>query len=270
LGLIQILVSAVVQGITEVLPVSSSGHSLLLRRLTGWPPAGGAIDVAMHVGFLIAVLAYFWRDVWRMILGLVRIANGRRDRGASLVGALAVGTIPTLIVGWFVAHYAGNAFRDVAVVGWTMIGFAVLMWLADRFGLTILRLEHLRPGHAIIIGLCQCLAFLPGASRSGITIVAARLLSFERADAARFSFLLSLPSVGAATIWQALRLSEQGALGSLRDAAVAAGATAVMAFLALAVLMAWLRRRSFTPFVVYRLIVGGLLLAVVYLQAPLR
>lgn len=270
MSVIQILVLSAIRGLTEFLPVSSSAHAVVARIVTGWRDQGVAFDLALHLGALVAVLIYFWRDVWRMIFGLARLATGKRDPGARLAGSLILGTIPALIAGWFVAHYADAALRRVDVVAWAMIAFAVILWLSDRFGLTILRLEHLRTSHALIVGICQCLAFIPGASRAATSIIAARVLSFERAEAARFSFLLAIPWFAAVAFWEGFNLFESGATIAARDAAFAFGGTALAGLIAIAALMAWLRRRSFTPFVVYRLLFGAALLALIYLQAPLR
>jgi undecaprenyl-diphosphatase len=268
--LIQIVVLSVVQGITEFLPISSSGHLILVPLLTGWPDQGLAIDVATHIGTLAAVLIYFWRDVWRMIRGLARFVTGKRDPGAKLAGYLLVGTIPALIVGYIVERYFALALRSMEVIGWTMLVFAVVLYVADRFGLTVRRLEHMSWGQSLIIGLCQCIAFIPGTSRSGITMVAARLLGYERAEAARFSFLLSIPAVSAAGLWEALKIYESGSTDLMRDAVLVAVLSGVVGVLAIAGLMAWLKRSTFTPFVIYRLILGAALLAIVYLHIPLR
>jgi undecaprenyl-diphosphatase len=269
-ALFQILVLSVIRGLTEFLPVSSSGHSIVIRILAGWRDHSVALDLAMHLGALASVLIYFWRDVWRMMFGLVRIATGKRDPGARLVGSLILGTIPALIVGWLVVHYAGEGLRRIDVVAWAMVGFGAILWFADRYGLTILRLEHLRASHALIIGICQCLAFIPGVSRAAASILAGRVLSFERAEAARFSFLLAMPWLAAVALWEGYTLYRERSPIAVQDTALAAVATALAGLLAIAALMAWLRRRSFTPFVVYRVLVGGALLALIYLQAPLR
>jgi undecaprenyl-diphosphatase len=262
---VQILVLSLVEGVTEFLPISTSGHLTLVRLFTRWPDQGVALQAAMHVGMLVAVVIYLWRDVWLMIRGLARAVAGRRDPGARLVWYLILGTLPSLAVGWFVLHHAGTGLRQVEVVGWTMVAVAVMLWLSDRFGLTILRIEHLRASHALIIGICQCLAFLPGASRAGVTMIAGRLLSFERPEAARFSFLLAMPALAAVIFWDALALYETGAPVPVRDVALAAVASGAAGLIAIAALMAWLRRATFTPFVVYRLLFGAALLALVYL-----
>jgi undecaprenyl-diphosphatase len=262
---VQLLVLSVVQGITEFLPISSSGHLILVPLLTGWPDQGLIIDVATHVGTLVAVLVYFWRDVWRMLVGVVRLAQGRRDQGALLAGYILIGTIPALAVGYVMDRYVGDGLRSMAVVAWAMVGFAVVLYVADRTGLKVRRIEHIGLGHAFIIGLAQAVAFIPGTSRSGITMVAARLLGYERADAARFSFLLSIPAICAAGLWEGLKLFNAGETGLLGDAVTVCVMSAIAGIIAIAGLMAWLRRATFTPFVVYRLVFGAFLLSIVYL-----
>jgi len=264
LSFLQILVLAVVQGLTEFLPVSSSGHLILVPLLTGWPDQGLAIDVATHVGTLFAVLLYFWRDILRMATGLWRLLQGRRDPWALLVLYLLIGTIPALIAGYLVETYVGNAFRSMELVAWTMVGFAIVIYVADKAGLTVRRLEHITAGHAIIIGLAQAVAFIPGVSRSGITMVAARLLGYERVEAARFSFLLSIPAISAAGIWEGRKVLETGSAEMLHDALWACGLSAIAGFLAIAFLMSWLKSSTFLPFVIYRLLLGGFLLYLVY------
>jgi undecaprenyl-diphosphatase len=175
LSFLQILVLAVVQGLTEFLPVSSSGHLILVSKLTGWPDQGLALDVAAHVGTLVAVLIYFWRDIGRMAYGLLQLLRGKRDPWSMMVLYLAVGTLPALVVGYLVDRYAGTALRSMELVGWTFILFGIVLYAADKIGLTILRLEHLRMGHALVIA-AEAIAFIPASAVSSITMVAARLM----------------------------------------------------------------------------------------------
>ena len=260
----QIVVLAVVQGLTEFLPVSSSGHLILVPLLTGWCDQGLALDVAAHVGTLLAVLIYFWRDIGRMIHGVVQLARGKRDPWAMMVLYLAIGTVPALIVGYLVDRYAGTSLRSMELIGWTFVIFGIVLYIADKAGLTVRRLEHLRMGHAVVIGLAQAIAFIPGVSRSGITMVAGRLMGFERAEAARFSFLLSIPAIMAGGTWKGLQLAKTGSPEAIHDALLVCGLSALAGFLAIAFLMAWLKRSTFTPFVIYRLLFGGFLLYLVY------
>ena len=262
--LLQILVVAVVQGLTEFLPISSSGHLILVPSLTGWPDQGLAIDVAAHLGTILAELVYFWRDVGRMGLGLARLATGRLDAGGRLVGLLLRATIPALAVGYFIDRHLGDLLRDPRIVAWALIGFGVVLFLADRSGMTIRRVEHMPLGHALAIGLAQVLAFIPGTSRSGITISVARVLGYERSEAARFSFLLSIPAISAAGLWKGWELFRDGDPAAVEAAVLTGGFSAVAGFLAIAFLMAWLRRATFTIFVGYRILLGVLLLWMIY------
>jgi len=261
---LQILVLSVVQGLTEFLPISSSGHLVLVPQLTGWPDQGLAIDVAVHVGTLAAVLLYFWRDVLGLTMGLARLAIGRPSREGWLALYLLAATVPALAIGFLIERFVGNGLRRVEVVAWAMVGFAVVLYVADKVGLTLRRLEHMTLGQALIVGLAQPLAFVPGTSRSGITMVAARLLGYERAEAARFSFLLSIPAIVAAGIYEGLKLAREGDASNLGGAGLAILLSALTGLAAIAFLMRWLRRSTFTPFVLYRLALGGALLAWIY------
>lgn len=263
--LLQIVVLALVQGITEFLPISSSGHLVLVPVVADWPDQGLALDVAVHVGTLGAVVIYFWRDVALMLGGLWRTLMGRRDPGARLFWQIAAATVPVVIAGLALRTLLGDAyFRSIAVIGWTMLLFGVVLWLADRLSMTVKRLEHMAFSEAMVIGLAQVLALIPGTSRSGITMTAARALGYERADAARFSLLLSIPTILAAGLLAGLDIYRSGDTALTEAALLAAALAFVSALVAIALMMAWLRRASFTPFVIYRVVLGVVLLAVAY------
>jgi len=271
--LLLLAVLASVQGITEFLPISSSGHLVLVWE--GFDRLGAAgvraeaaerldLDVAVHVGTLAAVCLYFWRDIATMLAGVAKLATGRVDAGARLAGLVLIASIPIIPVGFFGKELVLVYLRDLAIIGWATLGFGILLGLADRYGMLINRLPHMGWGQALAIGLAQVLALIPGTSRSGITMTAARMLGFERAEAARFSLLLAIPAILGAGTLAGLDLYESGDMSLGRDAAIAAGLAFLAALVAIAVMMAWLRRASFTPFVVYRVILGTLLLALVY------
>lgn len=264
MSFLQILVLSIVQGATEFLPVSSSGHLLLVPVLSGWADQGLAIDVAAHVGTLVAVLIYFWRDVWRLATGTLKLLTGRLEAGGRLALYLLAATIPALLLGLFVDRYLGSLLRDPLVVAWALIGFGLVLYAADRVGPRALRIEDVTLKSALLIGFAQVLAFIPGTSRSGITITAARLLGFERAEAARFSFLLSIPAIAAAGLWEGRKLLAEGDPALLQAAVLTAGLSALAGLLAIAFLMAWLRRASFAPFVVYRVGLGLVLMGLIY------
>ncbi len=267
---LQLVVLAVVQGITEFLPISSSAHLILVPSLTGWPDQGVAIDAASHLGTLAAVLAYFWRDVGRLVVGFLRLVSGRRDTGGErdrwglIALYIGIATVPLVLVGFYIDRYIGNGLRKMEIIAWTMPIFGVVLYLADRFAMTVHRLEHLRFLHAFTIGCAQAMALVPGISRSGITMVTGRLLGFERAEAARFSFLLSIPASAAAGMYETYKMIATGETAALHNAAVVAVLSAITGIFAIAFLMAWLRRATFTPFVIYRLLLGAFLLYLIY------
>lgn len=262
--LVQLAVIALIQGLTEFLPISSSGHLILIPSVTGWQDQGLVIDVAVHVGTLGAVMAYLWRDIWTMLKGLCKPGNVRRNPGLKLMAHLIIATVPVVIVGGLVFTHVGDMLRSAVVVGWATIGFGVLLYIADRFTVTINRVEHMTWGRALIIGIAQVFALIPGASRAGTTITMARWLGFERTDAARFSMLMSIPAILAAGGAATLKLIEDDAQHVLADAIVAGAMAFVAAFIAIVLMMSWLRTASFTPFVIYRLFLGVAILAGAY------
>lgn len=265
---LNIAVLSLVQGITEFLPISSSGHLVLVPALTGWPDQGLAIDAAVHVGTLGAVALYFWRDLVRMLVGLLGLATGRGgggSAGAAMALHLIIATIPVVVVGFLLRDVIETRFRAVAIIAWATIGFGLLLLVADRLGLTRRRLDTLGLSDAAVIGIAQVLALIPGTSRSGITMTAARMLGYGREDAARFSMLLSIPVIAGAGVLIGIELHAAGDVQLGMTAALAALLAFVTALLAIAFLMRWLRTASFTPFVVYRIALGGALLAWLYL-----
>ncbi len=264
MSLLQIVVLSVVQGLTEFLPISSSGHLILVPYATGWPDQGLVIDVAVHVGTLAAVLIYFWRDVLELLRGFFRLFVGQVTREGRLALYLLAATLPALAIGYALEKLASGTPRRIEVVAWAMIGFALVLWIADRIGLRVRRLEHMSLGQALVIGIAQPIAFIPGTSRSGITMVAARLMGYERKEAARFSFLLSIPAILAAGLYEGLKLVETGNGAALGGAGMAMLFSAITGLAAIAFLMRWLKRSSFTPFVIYRLLLGVALLAWLY------
>ncbi len=260
----QILILALVQGLTEFLPISSSAHLILVPRLFGWPDQGLMLDVAVHVGTLGAVVLYFWRDIWVMLRGIFRRLQGRRDPGARLALHLVAATVPVVIAGLLMKIYLGTNLRSITVIGWTTLGFGILLFLVDRASMTLRRVDHMGLGGALFIGLSQVLALVPGTSRSGITMTAARALGYERAEAARFSMLLSIPVIIAAGALEGLDLYKSDDAALTLSVAVAGALAFVSAIIAIVLLMRWLRRASFTPFVLYRLALGAGLLWIAY------
>lgn len=257
----------IVQGITEFLPISSSGHLLLVPVVTGWPDQGLDLDAAIHMGTLAAVLVYFWRDVLAMVTSPFTKKGAERNFARRLFWFLMIATIPALIAGGLIHTFAPDFFRSAKVVAWTTLGYAALLFVADRFSPTLRRIEHLKLSGAIFIGLAQTLALVPGTSRAGITMTAGRFLGLERTEAARFAMLLSIPATAAAG---ALALKDvvtaEGPEGAARlaDTGIAIGLTFVVALFAVWFLMNLLRRFTFTPFVIYRVLLGLALVVWLY------
>ncbi len=272
MSVLHIVVLALVQGLTEFLPISSQGHLKLANEVLaglGLITAPLAeedlvLTVAVHVGTLGAVVLYFWRDLGAMALGLWRLTRGRADAGARLAGYLIVGTVPVIIAGFAVNYYSPEGLRSITVIGWATLVFGLVLYMADRTGMTVRHIQHQGLGDAVIIGCAQALALIPGTSRAGITMSAARLLGMERSEAARFSMLLSIPAILGAGTLKGLDLYRSGDAELTAAAVLAAGLAFAIALPAIFALMAWLRRATFTPFVVYRVFLGGVLLAVAY------
>ena len=264
--LFNLFLVAVIQGLTEFLPVSSSGHLVLLPALTGQPDQGLAIDVAVHVGSLFAVILYFREDVRIAAAGCLRLAKGRVDtQGAFLALCLGVATIPVIIVGLLV-KLAGfdEALRSVAVIGWATLGFGVLLYWADKSGTTGRTASTWTIKDAVIMGIAQVLSLIPGTSRSGITITAARKLGYGRESAAKLSMLMSIPTIIASGFVLSFDVMGQADWQMARDGAIAAVFAFIAALLALTLMMRLLKSVSFTPYVIYRVILGCALLTYAY------
>lgn len=262
--LTQIVVLAFIQGLTEFLPVSSSGHLILVPLITGWKDQGLVFDVAVHVGTLGAVLAYFWRDVWAMLVGLARGLNGRPDQGTKMALSLVVATLPVVTVG-FVIHSFTDTFRNALSIGIMALIFGGLLYVSDRLGQRHRRVGDISYGHAFLMGLAQSVALVPGVSRSGIVMTAARSLGYERRDAARYAFLMAIPAILGAGTLTGYDLYKSGDMMTLgQDVLWAAGFSFFFSVLGIHLMMRWVQTRSLTPFVVYRLGLGLVLLGLVW------
>ena len=256
----QIIVLAVVQGIAEFLPISSSGHLILVPVLVGWKDQGLLVDVMAHVGSLAAIVAYFWRDVVSLIGGGLDLLRGRLTAPGRMVLYIAAATVPAVVLG-VVFKMTGfiDAIRGPQIVAWNAILFALLMLAADRLGAQRRKFADMTLWSAIAIGATQALALVPGTSRSGITITAARSLGFTRPEAARFSFLIGMPAIAGAGLLVFGEAIEAGETISA-DAYLVGGLTFFTSLAAIAFLMAILRRYSLLPFVIYRIGLGIVLL----------
>ncbi len=260
----QIIVIAVVQGITEFLPISSSGHLVLVPYLFHWPDQGQFVDVMVHLGTLFAILIYFWRDVWKITLGALDLFKGKVTREGKLAIYIVLATIPAVAFGLLLKKFGfGSLERSVTVVAWNTVIYGILMLIADMMGKQEKTIEDMTLKSALIIGVAQALALIPGTSRSGITMTAARFLNYTRPDAARFSFLLGIPAIAGAGVLTVGEAMASGAAITM-DAVYCAILTFFAGLAAIAFLMALVRRISFLPFVLYRMVLGGFLLFMIY------
>ena len=261
--MLRALVLGILQGLGEFLPISSSGHLIVVPWLFGWADSGLSFDVALHLGTLAAVATAFWRDWLRMIVAFVRALPGGRvfqDRDARLLVYLAVASIPGAIAGLLLDDWAETTFRAPGLVALMMALMGVVLWAADRRAGRASHGEDVSLGEALVIGFAQALAIVPGTSRSGATISAALFLGQRRDAAARFSFLLALPITAGAALVKVPHLFRAGS----ETGPVLAGmaAAAVSGFLAIRLLLRYVRTRNYVPFALYRFAFALLVLAV--------
>lgn len=258
---LQLVVLALVQGLTEFLPISSSAHLILVPVLTDWPDQGLAFDVAVHVGTLLAVIGYFRAEVVRLIQGgLAPLAGRAPGPDGRLAWLIVLATIPVGLAGLAFGDAVETTLRNPVVIAWASIGFGLLLWVCDRSG-PRLRDEHTVGWRgALFVGLAQALALIPGTSRSGITMTAGLALGLDRRAAARFAFLLSMPVIALSGGLQVTELAGSAApvhWGSLLAATVLAAASA---WLCIHLFLQFIARVGMTPFVIYRIALGVLLL----------
>mgnify|MGYP002623664452 FL=1 len=260
--LFHLFLVAAIQGLTEFLPVSSSGHLILLPNLTGLQDQGQVIDVAVHVGTLFAVILYFWSDVRLAVSGLPHLVRGRVDRpGAGLALCLVIATIPVIVLGLLLKLTGlDDLMRSTALIGWTMLIFGLVLYWTARTGPQTMPAEFWTIRHALIMGLWQAVALIPGTSRSGITISAGRYLGYTRHGAAKLAMLMSIPTILASGVVLGAEVALTANAAAARDAAIAAVFAFVAALLALVFMMRLLRSVSFSPYVIYRVILGLVLL----------
>lgn len=263
-----IIILAIVQGLTEFLPVSSSGHLLLVHTLIGndrMPQSRMILDVAMHVGTLMAVFVYFRKDLLKMLQGVLHLT--KRDfsnENARLNINMVIASIPVVLVGLLIHEFQPSWIGLVEIMAWTTIFFGALLWLADRTPDNGKTLMEMTPREAFLIGLAQAFSLMPGTSRSGVTMTAARFLGYDRTESARFSLFLAIIAISGAGALEGIALfrSMDSQLGI--DAAVGAFIAFLAGWGAIAFMMRFLKKYSFAPFAIYRIISGILILGLIY------
>lgn len=270
MAFLPLIILALVQGLTEFLPISSSGHLLLVHRLfdqaQNWENHV-ILDVAVHVGTLGSVLLYFRNDVKKMFSGLKSWT--RRDfqsEGAKLNIYILLASLPVIAAGYAVHLLQPDLFLLLKIMAWTTLLFGILLWVADRMEARSKTLSDLTIKDALVIGFAQVLALVPGTSRSGITMTAARFLGYSRAESAHFSLLLAIVAIAGAGTLATIELFQSGDIQLGLDALIAALISFVSGWCAIALMMKWLEKCSFAPFAIYRIILGVALLAFLYLN----
>jgi undecaprenyl-diphosphatase len=258
--ILQIIVLALVQGLTEFLPVSSSAHLILVPVLTGWHDQGLAFDVAVHVGTLSAVVIYFRKEIGQMFFAWMASLKGKHTEDSRLAWGVLIGTIPVGLVGLLFKDYISGNLRSELVIAATTIIFGLLLWYADWSGRRNRDEHSLSWKDIVIIGCAQAIALIPGTSRSGITITAGLMLGLTAQAAARFSFLLSIPVIVLAGGVETLDYLEVASIDDMNDLIIGALISAVSAYLCIHYFLMLLERVGMTPFVIYRLLLGVLLL----------
>jgi undecaprenyl-diphosphatase len=265
--LYQVLVFAVVQGITEFLPISSSAHLALAPWLLGWPEHGLVFDIALHLGTLVAVLLYFWRDLLQIVAQGLGLRYGRDQelaRNPRLVWLIGAATVPAGVAGLLFESYAENAWHsNYVLMGSLLVGVGVLMLVAEKFGKRSKDIGRLSFADAMVIGASQALAIVPGTSRSGITLTAGLFRNLDRAASARFSFLLSTPVIAAAADKAFWDLHRQGGIPPDMRMAFLVGVivSGVVGCAVIALLLRYLRTHTLKFFVYYRVIFGIMVIA---------
>ena len=252
---VQLFVLAVLQGLTEFLPISSSGHLILVPALLGWPDQGLGFDIAVHIGSLSAVVIYFRDDL--VNLGQALVKPGHRD--SRFAWFILIATIPLGLSGLLFGSFVSESLRSPGVIAAATVGFGIVLWAADRYGRAHRDEHELGWRDVLLIGCSQALALIPGTSRSGATMTMGLILGLSRAAAARFSFLLSVPAIAAAGSWQIVEFAGQSApvpWGSLAAATLISGVTA---FLAITAFLRLIERVGMLVFAAYRVLLGGVI-----------
>jgi undecaprenyl-diphosphatase len=271
--LFQVVVLAIVQGLTEFLPISSTAHLYLTSWLLGWPVQDLTFDIALHIGTLMAVLLYFYRD-WIQIVaqgfGLRAGSDEELRQNRAMLWLLAIGSVPVGVFGLLFSEEAETTWRNPFLMGGMLIGVGILMALAERHGQGKRQMGSIGLWDTLVIGAAQAVAIVPGTSRSGVTIAAGLFRGIDRATAARFSFVLSTPAIAAAAGKAIFDLARQGGFGPGMAVPFVVGivVSGITGWLVIAWLLNYLRRRTLYFFVYYRLVFGIMVLALAFIRRP--
>lgn len=263
IDILQVFILAFVQGVTEFLPISSSGHLILFPMVFGWPDQGQGFDVALHVGSLIAVMFYFRRDVSDLFGAVPKLVKGQHTLHTVLLVNLVIATLPALLAGVSFKGWIELNLRGALVIAATTIGFGILLWHSDRRVVKPQSLDEMPWWAALIIGVSQVLALIPGTSRSGITMTAGRYLGYGREESSRFSFLMSIPIILAAGVIKTVDLLTQDNFSTEVQwdfFLLGTVLSAISAYFCILLFLKTIQRIGMLPFVLYRLVLGAVLI----------
>ena len=256
---LQYFLIGVIQGITEFLPISSSGHLVLFAKLTNWEDQGLFTDIAVHFGTLFAVIVYLRKDIYYLLSNIFQF----RIFEDQIIFKIILSTLPAIILGYFIYDYVSLYFRSIQLIAISSIVFAIILYFADKISIEAKSWQNITYSEALLIGLFQVLAFIPGASRAGVTITAARFLGYDRLNAARFSMLLSIPIILASMTLSLINLfNEEETVVNFYHPFSAALVAFITALLSIMFLMRFIKQANFNIFIIYRIILGIILLFV--------
>ena len=253
---------AFIQGLTEFLPISSQAHLILPSFFFNWPDQGPLFDVAVHVGSLGAIIFYLRNDIKNIATDSLTFVKTRQIKYSfDLFIKIVLASIPAVIFGYIIHTLDWQERRSIELIAYASIGFGLLLWWIDRKMPTKKDMDDLTKRDALLVGLAQCLAFIPGTSRSGATITASRLLGYDRRESARFSMLLAIPVIMGAGLLSALKLYEIGDVILSNTLFIAAGVSFAVSLASVIFMMKWLKNANYTIFVIYRVALGIIILA---------
>ena len=253
-----------VQGLTEFLPISSSAHLAIIPQVIGWDDPGAAFTAVIQIGTEVAVLLYFWRDIWTIGTGWLRgvfSRDARQEREWPMGWFIIIGSMPIVLLGVALKDVIESDFRSLWLIGGTLVVFGVVLGVADRVGGASRRIDELTWSHAVLLGLAQAMALIPGVSRSGATISMGRFLGYERAAATRYAFLLAIPAVVGAGVFELREIPGGDNAYGVMPTIVATVVSFVVGLAVIHWLLKYVSTHSFLPFVIYRIGFGGLTLA---------
>ena len=260
-----LLILSVIQGITEFLPISSSAHLILIPKFFSQIETGRNFDVSLHFGSLLAVLIYLRKDLFTILTDT--LSNNRNEKkGFKLLINLIVSTIPVVIIGFGISYFKIDIIRSIEVIGWTTLIFGIVLGIVDRNPEALKKLAHIKLKDTILIGLAQTLALIPGVSRSGIVMTSALFLGFNRYDASKYSLLLSIPVIIAATLLESINLYIEKGFFFNDDMIIGVTASFITAIITITLFMKWINKASLKIFVIYRVFLGVIILIFTYMQ----